>query len=205
MKKLLLIAGLLLSAACSDSRTGMIHTPNPAPAGRAERHAPICRRTHPHGPRGIHRTGDALAGEAIDPEAAKDHENLNAHSFLPKEVFNAMMERYKHPIVRDIEEKAKQVGGHGGMDFIMDYRLIYCLRNGLPLDMDVYDLAEWCCLIPLSEISLDNGSVPGRDSRLYARRMEPLRSSGVRLVIRQGLWRVIHVPSLVVKPKAVDI
>ena len=105
-------------------------------------------------------SGLALAGEAIDPEAAKDHENLNAHSFLPKEVFNAMMERYKHPIVRDIEEKAKQVGGHGGMDFIMDYRLIYCLRNGLPLDMDVYDLAEWCCLIPLSEISLDNGSVP---------------------------------------------
>ena len=29
------------------------------------------------------------------------------------------------------------------MDYIMDYRLIYCLRNGLPLDMDVYDLAEW--------------------------------------------------------------
>ena len=93
-------------------------------------------------------------------EAAKDHENLNAHSFCLKEVFNAMMERYKHPIVRDIEEKARQVGGHGGMDFIMDYRLIYCLRNGLPLDMDVYDLAEWCCLIPLSEISLDNGSAP---------------------------------------------
>ena len=63
-------------------------------------------------------------------------------------------------LIAQAEEKAKQVGGHGGMDFIMDYRLIYCLRNGLPLDMDVYDLAEWCCLIPLSEISLDNGSVP---------------------------------------------
>ena len=62
--------------------------------------------------------------------------------------------------MKDIEELAKQVGGHGGMDFIMDYRLIYCLQKGLPLDMDVYDLAEWCCLIPLTEISLDNGSVP---------------------------------------------
>jgi hypothetical protein len=46
------------------------------------------------------------------------------------------------------------------MDFIMDYRLVYCLQNGLPLDMDVYDLAEWCSLIPLTQISLDNGSVP---------------------------------------------
>ena len=46
------------------------------------------------------------------------------------------------------------------MDFIMDYRLIYCLRNGLPLDMDVYDLAEWCCISPLSQISLENGNRP---------------------------------------------
>jgi len=71
-----------------------------------------------------------------------------------------LMDTYKHPIHKELEELAKQVGGHGGMDFIMDYRLVYCLRNGLPLDMDVYDLAEWCCLIPLSEISLDNGSAP---------------------------------------------
>ena len=52
---------------------------------------------------------------------------------------------------------AKEVGGHGGMDFIMDSRLVYCLQNGLPLDMDVYDLAEWCCLAELGAISMDNG------------------------------------------------
>ena len=71
-----------------------------------------------------------------------------------------LMQKYKHPIVLDIEKKAKEVGGHGGMDFIMDYRLIYCLQNGLPLDMDVYDLAEWSCIGPLSEISLNNNSTP---------------------------------------------
>jgi hypothetical protein len=70
------------------------------------------------------------------------------------------MEQYRHPIVKDIEDLAKTVGGHGGMDFVMDYRLIYCLQNGLPMDMDVYDLAEWSCLIPLTEISLDNNSAP---------------------------------------------
>ena len=46
------------------------------------------------------------------------------------------------------------------MDFIMDYRLVYCLTNGLPLDMDVYDLAEWCCLSELGAISIANGNAP---------------------------------------------
>lgn len=70
------------------------------------------------------------------------------------------MEKYKHPIQIELEEQAKKVGGHGGMDFIMDYRLVYCLRNGLPLDMDVYDLAEWCCLGELTALSLENNSAP---------------------------------------------
>lgn len=104
--------------------------------------------------------GYALDKGDIDPAIAANHENLDAHTFLPDEVKKAMMEKYKHPIAKGIEEKAKQVGGHGGMDFIMDYRLIYCLQNGLPLDMDVYDLAEWCSLIPLTAISLDNNSAP---------------------------------------------
>lgn len=104
--------------------------------------------------------GYALDGNEIDPEIAANHENLNAHSFVPQEVRQQLMETYKHPIVKDIEEKAKTVGGHGGMDFVMDYRMIYCLQKGLPMDMDVYDLAEWCCLIPLTEISLDNNSAP---------------------------------------------
>ncbi len=104
--------------------------------------------------------GYALNAGELDAELSKNHENLNAHSFVPDDVRKALMEKYKHPIAKDIEEQAKQVGGHGGMDFIMDYRLIYCLQRGLPLDMDVYDLAEWCCLIPLTEISLDNNSAP---------------------------------------------
>lgn len=104
--------------------------------------------------------GYAISGKDVELEGELNHENLNAHSFVPENVKKALMEQYKHPIAKDIEEQAKQVGGHGGMDFIMDYRLIYCLQNGLPLDMDVYDLAEWCSLIPLSEISLENNSAP---------------------------------------------
>ena len=68
---------------------------------------------------------------------------------------------YPNPILTpELGALAKKVGGHGGMDFIMDYRLVYCLHNGLPLDMDVYDLAEWCCVSELSRLSLENGSAP---------------------------------------------
>ena len=89
-----------------------------------------------------------------------NHEDLDAHKALSDDVKTALMEEYKHPIHLELEEKAKEVGGHGGMDFIMDYRLIYCLRNGLPLDMDVYDLAEWCCLPELTRLSIENGNRP---------------------------------------------
>ncbi len=97
-----------------------------------------------------------------DKEATEkiSHENLSAHNFVPAEVKNALMEQYRHPIHKEVAEMAKKVGGHGGMDFVMDYRLIYCLRNGLPLDMDVYDLAEWCCLTELTNISIINGNSP---------------------------------------------
>lgn len=84
----------------------------------------------------------------------------NAHSFLAETQIDSLMTQYEHPFIKEIGEFAKKVGGHGGMDFIMDYRLIYCLRNGLPLDQDVYDAAEWSSLVELSEQSVLNGGMP---------------------------------------------
>jgi hypothetical protein len=72
----------------------------------------------------------------------------------------ALLKKYEHPIVTEVGQKAKEVGGHGGMDFIMDYRLIYCLRHGLPLDQDVYDAAEWSSIIELTKISVANSGMP---------------------------------------------
>ena len=69
-------------------------------------------------------------------------------------------ERYTPEIVRRVGEMAKKVGGHGGMDFLMDWRMIDCLRNGLPMDMDVYDAAAWSSIVPLSEWSIANNSAP---------------------------------------------
>lgn len=84
----------------------------------------------------------------------------NGHHFLKKDAYDKLMKEYEHPFITKIGEYAKEVGGHGGMDFMMDYRLVYCLQNGLPLDQDVYDAAEWSCLFELTEISASNGGVP---------------------------------------------
>lgn len=106
--------------------------------------------------------------KVAEPGTLPDIEDHNHHTFAPKEVVEAMMEQYKHPVQRQLvdgiplEEYSKRVGGHGGMDFIMDYRLIYCLRHGLPLDMDVYDAAEWSSMGELTRISIENGSKPVR-------------------------------------------
>lgn len=79
---------------------------------------------------------------------------------LTKEQVDSVLLKYEFPFVTEIKEKAKAVGGHGGMDYIMDSRLIYCLQNGLPLDQDVYDAAEWSCLVELTEQSALNGGKP---------------------------------------------
>ena len=104
--------------------------------------------------------GYALDASSLEGSEIPNLENLDAHSFVSKETKDALMQSYKHRIHIELEERAKEVGGHGGMDFIMDYRLVYCLQNGLPLDMDVYDLAEWCSLAELSRISLENNNAP---------------------------------------------
>ena len=90
-----------------------------------------------------------------------DYQNLGGEKVYRGESLEQLMAQYRNPILTpELEALAREVGGHGGMDFIMDYRLVYCLNNGLPLDMDVYDLAEWCCVTELSRISLENGCAP---------------------------------------------
>jgi len=83
-----------------------------------------------------------------------------AHNFLGEEEMAQVLADYEHPITKEVGEMARKVGGHGGMDFTMDYRLIHCLRKGLPLDQDVYDAAEWSCITELSEKSIENQSMP---------------------------------------------
>lgn len=101
-----------------------------------------------------------FAKEVIANEPEFKGVKINEHDAIPEGIQKVLMEKYMHPIWKELQDVAKKVGGHGGMDYIMDYRLVYCLRNGLPLDMNVYDLAEWCCVVELSRLSIENGCAP---------------------------------------------
>lgn len=87
----------------------------------------------------------------IDPEDF----NFWGHKWLDEEKYAAYRDMYEHPMIgrlKKISENYKQ--GHGGMDFVMIYRLITCLNNGLPLDLNVYDGVIWSAITPLSEQSV---------------------------------------------------
>ena len=77
------------------------------------------------------------------------------HNWLNEEAYNQYKTKYQHSIIKKLKTvSAGFKQGHGGMDFIMIYRLIRCLNLGLPLDINVYDSIMWSAITPLSELSV---------------------------------------------------
>ena len=77
------------------------------------------------------------------------------HQWLNQKEYQAYRDKYTHPMITQLRSKIELFKeGHGGMDFVMIYRLISCLNKGLPLDMNVYDGVIWSAITPLSEISV---------------------------------------------------
>jgi hypothetical protein len=80
------------------------------------------------------------------------------HEFVNDQKMKELTDQYTPELVTHVKKAAEVIGGHGGMDFIMDWRMIDCLRNGLPLDIEVYDAAAWSAITPLSIWSVANRS-----------------------------------------------
>ncbi len=78
--------------------------------------------------------------------------------FVP--VSDALKAKYEHPLWKTTGELARKLGGHGGMDYVMLFRLVECMRKGLPPDMDVYDAAAWSAAGPLSRLSVSASGAP---------------------------------------------
>lgn len=89
-----------------------------------------------------------------------NHKGSGHHKALAPDRLKEFVEKYRHPLWKASGDEARRGGGHGGIDYMMDMRWSYCLRNGLPLDMSVYDLAAWCAVCELSERSVRSGSMP---------------------------------------------
>lgn len=82
------------------------------------------------------------------------------HEWTSSEEFEAIAAKYEHPLFKRMGELAQKMGGHGGMDFLMLYRIIECLREGKPLDQNVYEGCFWSSVSPLSEKSVKEDGMP---------------------------------------------
>ncbi len=81
------------------------------------------------------------------------------HQWVQGEQLAALYDKYDHPLYKRLSSNTKE-SGHGGMDGMMVYRIIECLRNGLPLDQNVYEGCFWSAVSPLSESSVANDGTP---------------------------------------------
>ena len=95
---------------------------------------------------------------SLDGYKFSDGKKANPHKFLDAKQLAEIKRKFEHPLYKNMGQWAKNLGGHGGMDSLMDWRLIYCLRKGLPVDQNVYDAASWSAISPLSEWSVANRS-----------------------------------------------
>ena len=82
------------------------------------------------------------------------------HEWTESEEFEAIATKYEHPLFKRMGELSSKMGGHGGMDFLMLYRIIECLRKGEPLDQNVYEGCFWSSVAPLSEKSVMEDGMP---------------------------------------------
>ena len=106
------------------------------------------------------------------------------HSWLNQDEYNKYRNLYNHPLWDKMKnEISKNQIGHGGMDFVMIYRIIRCLNKGLPLDINVYDSVMWSSIIPLSEISVLNESKTIKIPDFTAGKWKTLRKSELLRVI----------------------
>lgn len=84
----------------------------------------------------------------------------NYHKWAENEAWEELAAKYEHPLFKRMGELAKKMGGHGGMDFLMLFRMIECLRQGEPLDQNVYEGSFWSAVGPLSEKSVQEDGMP---------------------------------------------
>lgn len=75
------------------------------------------------------------------------------------EDLDSYRDEFDHPLWRKLEKQAAGAG-HGGMDYLEDYRLIESLRTGTPMDMNVYDAAAISAAVELSIRSVGQGGRP---------------------------------------------
>lgn len=101
------------------------------------------------------------------------------HEWMSETDYNTYKEKYQHPLWNKLKTGIEKYGGHGGMDFVMIYRMIDCLNNGWFLDQDVYDAASWSVVTPLSATSIDLGNMAVKFPDFTRGKADEIRKLGI--------------------------
>ena len=102
---------------------------------------------------------DYPARLAIDDPAKYGLLSKGPEQWLSDADMLEMRKRFTHPLWRKLEVAARSAG-HGGMDYVMSWRLLDCVKRGVTPDSVVYDAAAWSSIIELSVRSVSTGSMP---------------------------------------------
>lgn len=86
----------------------------------------------------------------------KDH----SQGWAENEDWEKIAAKYEHPLFKRMGELSKKMGGHGGMDYLMLFRIVECLQKGEPLDQNVYESCFWSAVGPMSEKSVAEDGAP---------------------------------------------
>ena len=110
----------------------------------------------------IQGTKGALAGfpTRVALEGGIDGITEDHHHWAQGDQLESIYEKYEHPLYKRLGALATKMGGHGGMDFMMRFRIVECLRNGTPLDQNVYEGCFWSAVTPLTEASVAQNGMP---------------------------------------------
>ena len=105
-------------------------------------------------------TGTKAVHQGYPSRLYVGHNDLQwSHGWLKDDDYKTYREKYDPPLWKKLKAQIDaNAVGHGGMDFVMVYRLIRCLNKGLPLDINLYDSVMWSAITPLSELSVANQS-----------------------------------------------
>ncbi len=106
-----------------------------------------------------HKGDKGLIDTAFEAlSGGKNH--TNHHSWAQGDKLKAVYEAYDHPLYIRLKEIGEKMGGHGGMDAMMNYRVVECLQKGQPLDQNVYEGCLWSAVTPLSIKSVKEDGMP---------------------------------------------
>jgi hypothetical protein len=149
--------GLNMTIKCGDMNTTLIKTK----MGRTIKLQYDVHTGRPYNRLNI-LTGSKAVHEGYPSRLYIEADKLQSwgHEFLEEKEYKIYREKYDHPLWNKLKKQiSENEVGHGGMDFVMIYRLIECLNQGLPLDINVYDSVMWSAITPLSELSVAKESV----------------------------------------------